>query len=66
MAVKKRPAKIASKKKGGPSGKLHPVSGKPMTPVRVVRANGRSGMFWAVPEDFKGKREELDGLIPTR
>ena len=37
-----------------------------MTPVRVVRANGRSGMFWAVPEDFKGKREELDGLIPTR
>lgn len=65
MAVKKRPAKIASKKKGQ-IGRLDPVSGKPMVPVRVVRSSGPSGMFWAVAEDFDGSIAAADKLIPTR
>ncbi|MCA9562605.1 MAG: hypothetical protein KC561_03905 [Myxococcales bacterium] len=65
MAVKKRPAKIASKKKGGQVGRIDPKTGKQMVPVRLVRHSGPSGMFWAVPEDFAGTREAADALIPT-
>jgi hypothetical protein len=64
MAVKKRPAKIASKKKAT-VGRVDPKSGKTMVPVKIVRHSGPSGMFWAVAEDFKGTAEEVDALIPT-
>lgn len=61
----KRPAKISTKKKKV-NEKLCPVTGKPMTAVRVVRQNGPSGMYWMVVEDFDGSDKKLDLLIPTR
>ena len=65
MAVKKRPAKIASQKKGGASNRICPKTGKTMTPVRIVRQNKPSGMYWVVTEDFNGKSDALDNAIPT-
>ncbi len=45
MAVKKRPAKIASKKKAN-AGKVCPTCDKEMTVVKMVRHSAPSGMLW--------------------
>jgi ssDNA-binding Zn-finger/Zn-ribbon topoisomerase 1 len=45
MATKK-PAKIASKKKGGTIAKACPVCNSPMAISKILRAEGPSGMFW--------------------
>lgn len=60
-----RRAKIASKKKGKPVAKECPETGKPMMVVRLVRAQGPSGMFW-VHEDFDGSEKALGYAIPVR
>lgn len=61
----KRPAKI-SKKKKKLDDKICPITGKGMAPVRVVRSNGPSGMYWMVVDDFDGTNQSLERLIPTR
>ena len=61
----RRPAKIASKKKGKSVDKVCPETGKPMIVVRLVRATGPSGMFW-VHEDFDGSEDALGYAIPVR
>jgi ssDNA-binding Zn-finger/Zn-ribbon topoisomerase 1 len=45
MATKK-PAKIASKKKGGAVAKSCPVCASPMVISKILRSEGPSGMFW--------------------
>jgi hypothetical protein len=60
----RRPAKIAQKK-ARKADKTCPVTGKPMTPVRMVQSDGRSGMVWMVIEDFDGSEKAEKLLIPT-
>lgn len=62
----RRPAKIASQKKAKGPAKLCPVTGKPMTPVKVFRHDGPSGMYWVVVEDFDGSAKALQRMIPVR
>lgn len=61
----RRPAKIASKKKGKAVGKICPETGKPMMVVKLIRAEGPSGMFW-VHEDFDGTDKAVGYAIPVR
>ena len=61
----RRPAKIASKKKGKAIGKICPETGKPMIVVKLIRAEGPSGMFW-VHEDFDGSDKAVGYAIPVR
>ena len=61
----RRPAKIASAKKGKAVGKVCPETGKPMMVAKLVRANGPSGMFW-VHEDFDGSDKSVGYAIPVR
>lgn len=61
----KRPAKLAIGKKKD-EARLHPVSGKPMTCVKVFRTKGGSSMRWVVLEDFKGSAGDVDGMLPVR
>lgn len=61
----RRPAKIASKKKGKAVGKICPETGKPMIVVKLIRADGPSGMFW-VHEDFDGSDKSVGYAIPVR
>ena len=61
----RRPAKIASKKKGKATAKECPQTGKPMMVVKLVRASGPSGMFW-VHEDFDGSDKSIGYAIPVR
>lgn len=61
----RRPAKIASKKKGKAVLKVCPQTGKPMIVVKLIRASGPTGMFW-VTEDFNGSDEALALAIPVR
>ncbi len=61
----RRPAKIASKKKGKAVGKVCPETGKSMIVVKLIRANGPSGMFW-VHEDFDGSDKAVGYAIPVR
>ena len=44
--VKKRPAKISSKRKGGDGYRICPTCDKDMIVVKIVRQKGPSGMFW--------------------
>lgn len=60
----RRPAKIAQKRVRK-ADKVCPVTGKPMTPVRMVQADGRSSMMWMVVEDFDGSEKAEKLLIPT-
>lgn len=69
MAVgggKRRPAKIASKRKEGTVFRTCPITGKPMTATKVVRQNGPTGMYWVVAEDFDGSEQALSRMIPIR
>ena len=61
----RRPAKIAGKKKAR-IDKVCPITGKPMSPVRMVKPDGRSAMYWMVIEDFDGSETQISRLIPTR
>jgi len=61
----RRPAKIASKKKGKGVAKVHPETGQPMVAARLMRADGGGGMYW-VPEDFNGSPESLALCFPVR
>lgn len=61
----KRPAKI-SKAKKVIAQRICPTTGKPMVPVKMLRQNGPSGMYWMVVEDFDGTDKTLDRLIPTQ
>ena len=61
----RRPAKIASSKKGKATAKVHPETGKPLMIAKVVRASGPSGIYW-VPEDFNGSPESLALCFPVR
>ena len=61
----RRPAKIASKKKGKAVAKVCPETGKPMMVVKLVRAQGGSGMYW-VHEDFDGSEKSVNYAIPVR
>lgn len=61
----RRPAKIASTKKAD-AGKMCPITGKKMTPVKVFGASIPSGMYWVVVEDFDGSDKSLKRMIPTR
>ena len=61
----RRPAKIASKKKGKAVAKVCPATGKPMMVVRLVRADGPTGMYW-VHEDFDGSDKALGFALPVR
>ena len=63
---KRRPAKIASKRKEGAAIRTCPETGKSMVPVRVVRQNGPTGMFWVVTEDFDGSAKAISRMIPVR
>jgi hypothetical protein len=60
----KRPAKIAKKGSKKPQ-KMCPITGKAMTPVKVFRQNGPSGMFWVVLEDFDGSPKAVERMLPT-
>lgn len=62
----KRPAKLAIGKKAEQKVPNDPVTGKPMTAVKVVRRDGAAGMHWVVLEDFKGKDEDVARMIPVR
>lgn len=62
----RRPAKIASAKKGQQAAKVCPITGKPMTPVKVFGASIPSGMYWVVLEDFDGGETAIKRMIPTR
>ena len=61
----RRPAKIASSKKGKATAKVHPETGKPLMIAKVVRASGPSGIYW-VPEDFDGSEQAIAQIIPVR
>ena len=61
----RRPAKIASKKKGKAEAKTHPVTGKPLVIGKILSANGPSGMYW-VPEGFDGSEESMKSVMPVR
>ena len=61
----KRPAKIAKKGTKKPQ-KLCPITGKPMTPVKIFRQQEASGMYWVVLEDFDGSKKAIDRMIPVR
>jgi hypothetical protein len=61
----KRPAKI-SKKRTAKVDKYCPVTGKPMSPVRLVNHDGKSKIMWMVIEDFDGSDTQVGRLIPTR
>jgi hypothetical protein len=63
---KRRPAKIASKKKEGTVTRNCPITGKPMIPIKVVRQDGPTGMYWVVAEDFDGSEQALSRMIPIR
>ena len=54
--VKKRPAKIGSRKKGGGT-RVCPNCEKDMVVIKMIRHSGPSGMFW---------RCESGHEIPTR
>ena len=64
MATKK-PAKIASKKKGKAVAKECPQTGKPMIVAKLVRPSGASGMYW-VHEDFDGSEKAMSFAMPVR
>lgn len=61
----KRPAKLAIGKKDI-QVRLCPITGKPMTAVKVFRKTGASGMHWVVVEDFDGKENAVGRMIPVR
>lgn len=61
----KRPAKI-SKKRTAKVDKYCPITGKPMSPVRLVGFDGKSKIMWMVVEDFDGSPKQVERLIPTR
>ena len=61
----KRPAKI-SKKRTAKVDQYCPVTGKPMSPVRMVSSEGKSKIMWMVVEDFDGSDKQVERLIPTR
>ena len=61
----KRPAKLAIGKKEQ-KAKLCPVTGKPMTAVKMLRKTGASGMSWVVLEDFDGSDKAIERTIPVR
>ncbi len=61
----KRPAKI-SKKRAVKVDKYCPVTGKPMSPVRMISHEGKSKIMWMVIEDFDGSAQQFERLIPTR
>lgn len=61
----KKPAKIASQKKGKAHKKLCTDTGKEMMVVKLMRADGPSGMFW-VHEDFDGSDKALGYAVPVR
>jgi hypothetical protein len=61
----KRPAKI-SKKRTTTADKYCPVTGKPMSPVRMVSPQGGSKIMWMVIEDFDGSATQVERLIPVR
>ena len=62
----RRPAKIASSKKGSGFTRLCPETGKPMSPVRVFRQDGPSGMYWVVIEDFDGSDRAINRMVAAR
>jgi hypothetical protein len=64
MATKK-PAKLAIGKKAQ-IAKLCPVTGKPMTAVKVFGKTGPSGMHWVVVDDFNGSKETIDRMLVIR
>ncbi|NQW62322.1 MAG: hypothetical protein HQ461_05790 [Deltaproteobacteria bacterium] len=61
----KRPAKLAIGKKVQVT-KLDPISGKPMTPVKMIRRSGSSGMHWVVLEEFDGTDKAIERALPIR
>lgn len=61
----KRPAKLAIGKKST-NVKLCPVTGKPMTAVKIMRKEGGRGMYWVVVDDFKGDAASIERMIPVR
>lgn len=61
----KRPAKLAIGKKKA-EVKLCPHTGKPMTATKVISKTGASGMFWVVVDDFNGKDEAVERMLPVR
>ena len=61
----KRPAKLAIGKKEQ-NVKLHPVTGKQMTAVKVLRKTGASGMYWVTIDDFKGDDATVNDMISVR
>jgi len=61
----KRPAKLAIGKKAQ-QVKLCPETGKPMTATKVLRKNGPSGMMWVVVDDFNGKDDTINRMLPVR
>lgn len=64
MATKK-PAKLAIGKKAQ-IAKLCPITGKPMTAVKVYSQNGTSGMHWVVMDDFNGSKDTIERMLVIR
>jgi hypothetical protein len=64
MATKK-PAKLAIGKKAA-QVKLCPVTGKPMTAVKVFGKTGPSGMHWVVVDEFNGSPETVQRMLSVR
>lgn len=61
----KRPAKLAIGKKVQ-AARLHPVSGKAMTCIKVFRASGGASMRWVVLEDFDGSEKAVNDMVAVR
>ncbi|MBN1947616.1 MAG: hypothetical protein JW797_18270 [Bradymonadales bacterium] len=63
-APKQKVAKTAAGRKVAKAGKIDPITGKPMTAVKVVRANGPSGMHWVILEEFDGSETAVRKMVP--
>ena len=61
----KRPAKLAIGKKAQ-AVRLHPRTNKPMTAVKVCRAEGGPSMRWVTLDDFDGSTQAIDDMLPIR
>ena len=59
----KRPAKLAIGKKAQ-QVRTCPITNKPMTAVKVFRAEAGASMMWVTIEDFNGTDEALSRMLP--
>ncbi len=59
----RRPAKIASKKKGSASSKECPTCASPMQITKVLRTSGPSGMFWVCTDVKCGTTTTPQGVL---